>query len=239
MPLDVFCQLPQAMARNILQRPSLHAPTAQEVSTAAYASNQQILPIGTDASGTCLGSWHIQQATIDSSSIIPLNEAHLGFKLVHIGWQQQQQRVCPPCTLANTDKSLHAWCAIQPRSIQHFVFNRTLLTLCVHVCRYAFTVHGMWPQRRDGSWPEFCDPSSHLHVDELDDIVDKMEAAWPSWSSSDEVRGRGVITLPSLAVCAIVHKQHFEVCQFFSRGQHCQTLQGGEQGPALYQGDTL
>lgn len=45
----------------------------------------------------------------------------------------------------------------------------------------------MWPQRRDGTWPEFCDPSSHVDVDALDDIMDDMEHDWPSWSGPDEV----------------------------------------------------
>jgi hypothetical protein len=55
--------------------------------------------------------------------------------------------------------------------------------------RYEFTLHGMWPQRRDGTWPEYCDPSSHIDMDALDDLVDEMEHDWPSWSSTDEVRG--------------------------------------------------
>lgn len=54
-------------------------------------------------------------------------------------------------------------------------------------CRYEFTLHGMWPQRRDGTWPEFCDPSSHIDMDALDDLVEEMEHDWPSWSSTDEV----------------------------------------------------
>lgn len=54
-------------------------------------------------------------------------------------------------------------------------------------CRYEFTLHGMWPQRRDGTWPEFCDPSSHIDMDQLDDLMDDMEHDWPSWSSADEV----------------------------------------------------
>lgn len=29
---------------------------------------------------------------------------------------------------------------------------------------YAFTVHGLWPQRRDGTWPEFC-TSTPLHME--------------------------------------------------------------------------
>jgi hypothetical protein len=45
----------------------------------------------------------------------------------------------------------------------------------------------MWPQRRDGTWPEFCDPSSHIDMDQLDDLMDDMEHDWPSWSSADEV----------------------------------------------------
>jgi hypothetical protein len=53
-------------------------------------------------------------------------------------------------------------------------------------CRYTFTVHGLWPQRRDGTWPEFCDSSSELDVDEIEDLLPELEKAWPSWSSYDE-----------------------------------------------------
>eukprot|EP00879_Flechtneria_rotunda_P012346 GHRR01012893.1.p1 GENE.GHRR01012893.1~~GHRR01012893.1.p1 ORF type:complete len:321 (+),score=91.96 GHRR01012893.1:250-1212(+) len=52
--------------------------------------------------------------------------------------------------------------------------------------KYAFTVHGLWPQRRDGTWPEFCDPDSQLSVDDIWDLLPDLEKAWPSWSSDDE-----------------------------------------------------
>lgn len=50
--------------------------------------------------------------------------------------------------------------------------------------RYAFTVHGLWPQRRDGTWPEFCAPGDELDVDEIADLVPDMARVWPSWSAS-------------------------------------------------------
>ncbi len=47
-------------------------------------------------------------------------------------------------------------------------------------------MHGLWPQRRDGTWPEFCVPGDELDVDEISDLVPDLEKAWPSWFSDDE-----------------------------------------------------
>ncbi|KAF8072919.1 hypothetical protein HT031_000579 [Scenedesmus sp. PABB004] len=52
--------------------------------------------------------------------------------------------------------------------------------------KYRFTVHGFWPQRRDGTWPEFCDPDSTLEERDIDDLLPELERVWPSWSSDDE-----------------------------------------------------
>jgi ribonuclease T2 len=50
---------------------------------------------------------------------------------------------------------------------------------------YAFTVHGLWPQRDDGTWPQFCDPGSDLDLDAIEDMLPELETVWPSWSSDD------------------------------------------------------
>lgn len=52
--------------------------------------------------------------------------------------------------------------------------------------RFRFTVHGLWPERRDGTWPQFCAPGDDLNVEEIADLVPEMERVWPSWSSDDE-----------------------------------------------------
>ena len=52
-------------------------------------------------------------------------------------------------------------------------------------CRYAFTVHGLWPERNDHTWPQYCDPGSELDEDAIEDLLPEMEEVWPSWSSDD------------------------------------------------------
>ncbi len=50
---------------------------------------------------------------------------------------------------------------------------------------FAFTIHGLWPQRKDGSWPEYCDPNHPLRESDIKELVPKLEASWPSWEGED------------------------------------------------------
>jgi len=43
-----------------------------------------------------------------------------------------------------------------------------------------FTIHGLWPQRFDGSWPQFCD-SGNLNRSTLVPIEYDMQLLWPSF----------------------------------------------------------
>jgi hypothetical protein len=86
------------------------------------------------------------------------------------------------------------------------VFSTATTTLLP--CRYAFTVHGLWPQRRDGTWPEFCDSSSELDVDEIEDLLPDLEKAWPSWSSDDETFWNHEWTRHGTCAEGIVGHQH-------------------------------
>lgn len=75
-------------------------------------------------------------------------------------------------------------------------------------CRYTFTVHGLWPQRRDGTWPEFCDSSSQLDMDEIEDLLPDLEKAWPSWSSDDETFWNHEWTRHGTCAEGVVGHQH-------------------------------
>lgn len=46
---------------------------------------------------------------------------------------------------------------------------------CVPGRRFAFVVHGLWPQNRDG-WPEFCAPSGQLPQSLIEANLDIMPA---------------------------------------------------------------
>ena len=55
---------------------------------------------------------------------------------------------------------------------------------------FAFTIHGLWPQRADGTWPEFCRgadgaPPPNLSLWRLRDLLPSLARAWPSWTLSD------------------------------------------------------
>jgi hypothetical protein len=47
-------------------------------------------------------------------------------------------------------------------------------------CRQAFSIHGLWPDYGNGSWPEFCQKDAHVNVTDLADLVPEMERKWPS-----------------------------------------------------------
>eukprot|EP00199_Chlamydomonas_sp_CCMP681_P001946 CAMPEP_0119107044 /NCGR_PEP_ID=MMETSP1180-20130426/7917_1 /TAXON_ID=3052 ORGANISM="Chlamydomonas cf sp, Strain CCMP681" /NCGR_SAMPLE_ID=MMETSP1180 /ASSEMBLY_ACC=CAM_ASM_000741 /LENGTH=350 /DNA_ID=CAMNT_0007092473 /DNA_START=40 /DNA_END=1092 /DNA_ORIENTATION=+ len=46
---------------------------------------------------------------------------------------------------------------------------------------YRFTLHGLWPNRLDGTWPQFCDSSLPFDEDEVEDLETEMNEAWPSF----------------------------------------------------------
>lgn len=48
-----------------------------------------------------------------------------------------------------------------------------------------FTVHGLWPQRADGSWPQSCDPRDELDEDQIEDLLPQLQSAWPSYTTDD------------------------------------------------------
>ncbi|XP_027097294.1 intracellular ribonuclease LX-like [Coffea arabica] len=53
-----------------------------------------------------------------------------------------------------------------------------------------FSIHGLWPNRNDGSWPSNCDEGSSFDESEVSDLVKRMQQEWPSLAcpSSDGVR---------------------------------------------------
>lgn len=60
-----------------------------------------------------------------------------------------------------------------------------------HTCRYmephkgAFTIHGLWPDNGNGSWPEFCDRTSKLDMRGLADLQAAMQLYWPSFGMTN------------------------------------------------------
>ncbi|GIL65539.1 hypothetical protein Vafri_19284, partial [Volvox africanus] len=44
---------------------------------------------------------------------------------------------------------------------------------------FHFTIHGLWPNYNDGTWPQFCNPDSVFNEDELTDLLVEMRNEWP------------------------------------------------------------
>ncbi|GAA0174692.1 endoribonuclease [Lithospermum erythrorhizon] len=53
-----------------------------------------------------------------------------------------------------------------------------------------FSIHGLWPNNNDGTWPSNCDRKNTFDESEIDDLVSRMEKDWPSFScpSSDGIK---------------------------------------------------
>ncbi|GAB4840015.1 hypothetical protein Ancab_020724 [Ancistrocladus abbreviatus] len=51
-----------------------------------------------------------------------------------------------------------------------------------------FSIHGLWPNYNDGSYPSNCDPNNPFDESLVSDLLSRMQAEWPSLScpSSDD-----------------------------------------------------
>ncbi|KAL3501422.1 hypothetical protein ACH5RR_035871 [Cinchona calisaya] len=43
-----------------------------------------------------------------------------------------------------------------------------------------FSIHGLWPNYNDGSYPSNCDPDTQFNPSEISDITTRMQKDWPS-----------------------------------------------------------
>lgn len=68
------------------------------------------------------------------------------------------------------------------------IFDDDYYYLAVQRCHPGddFTIHGLWPNYANGSYPEYCEPGVHYDPTEISkDTLQEMEAYWFScdWSS--------------------------------------------------------
>jgi hypothetical protein len=49
------------------------------------------------------------------------------------------------------------------------------------------TIHGLWPNYNDGTWPEFCDPQYKFDDDAVADLIPDLKESWPSDLDSNEI----------------------------------------------------
>lgn len=62
-------------------------------------------------------------------------------------------------------------------TISYFVKS---LTASWYLLRNGFSIHGLWPDYGNGTWPEYCDKESHLNATAIADLKTAMEKKWPS-----------------------------------------------------------
>ncbi|EFJ09665.1 hypothetical protein SELMODRAFT_270532 [Selaginella moellendorffii] len=43
-----------------------------------------------------------------------------------------------------------------------------------------FSIHGLWPNKDDGTWPQFCDPSNPFELSQISDLRRAMNREWGS-----------------------------------------------------------
>ncbi|KAG8383085.1 hypothetical protein BUALT_Bualt05G0147900 [Buddleja alternifolia] len=53
-----------------------------------------------------------------------------------------------------------------------------------------FSIHGLWPNYNDGSYPSNCDPDNHFDPSQISNLTRRMQREWPSLAcpSSDNLR---------------------------------------------------
>ena len=53
----------------------------------------------------------------------------------------------------------------------------------------TYTIHGSWPTREDGSWPEFC-PGPRFNQTQLQPLEVRLRRDWPNWFGSSQALHR-------------------------------------------------
>jgi hypothetical protein len=51
---------------------------------------------------------------------------------------------------------------------------------------FSFTIHGLWPQRKDGTWPEYCDRARPFSLLRVLDLLPRLSRYWPSWAGPNK-----------------------------------------------------
>lgn len=49
-----------------------------------------------------------------------------------------------------------------------------------------FTIHGLWPDRADGSWPQYCNDTARFTPASVDGLRARLAAAWPAFGGGGD-----------------------------------------------------
>jgi len=50
-----------------------------------------------------------------------------------------------------------------------------------------FTIHGLWPNRLDGSWPQYCNDTARFAPKAVAGLKPRLAAAWPAFGDGGDV----------------------------------------------------
>ena len=51
---------------------------------------------------------------------------------------------------------------------------------------FRFNIHGLWPNYKDGTWPQFCDKDYAFSESEIADLEGALDQEWPSFGGGNE-----------------------------------------------------
>ncbi|GIL65503.1 hypothetical protein Vafri_19284 [Volvox africanus] len=76
----------------------------------------------------------------------------------------------------------------EARDFDYFIFVRKWPgSFCAkHACPlifnhwFHFTIHGLWPNYNDGTWPQFCGKDYSSYEDQIRDLLDELRSEWPN-----------------------------------------------------------
>lgn len=73
------------------------------------------------------------------------------------------------CLIAHDSTWVPSFCQIKAQSMQHCSSEAN---------NKGFLIHGLWPNFRNGSWPQFC-PGPPFRVGHINDLEGELEKYWP------------------------------------------------------------
>jgi ribonuclease T2 len=50
---------------------------------------------------------------------------------------------------------------------------------------YLFTIHGLWPEYNNNTYPEYCNKSIPFNVSELRDLIPRLDVGWVSYEGNN------------------------------------------------------
>jgi len=73
---------------------------------------------------------------------------------------------------------------LQPSAIRHSQYDPAIcdsMSCRNFPKRQDFTIHGLWPERLDGSWPQYCNSSDRFDPERVEGLLPRLREQWPSF----------------------------------------------------------